>query len=534
MGDCSVPTDRSTTNPEDSSKVYSQMKLWNDVRQFVLVDGRSKRAACRKFGLHWNTLQKMLDHPQPPGYRRSAAARPRKIDPFLPLVHRWLDADRKAPRKQKHTARRVFDRLREEHGFTGGHTAVKQAVREWKQTHAPAFVPLDHPMGQAQVDFGEAKFWLNGVETKAALFVMSLPYSDAVFIHAYPRECTESFQDGHARAFAFFGGVPARISYDNSRIAVKTFVGPRQRELTDGFLQLQSHYLFTEHFCLVRKANEKGHVENLVGYGRRNFLVPLPQVESFDQLNELLRRGCTKELTRSLAGKDGSKGERLDEERGAMRPLPAHHFEAVRVATARVNTLGLVHFQGHQYSVPVRCVQQLVTVTGDVLRVRIALGTDTVAEHPRQWSGKAVTYEPLHYLPLLERRPGAFEHAAPLKHWELPVAFGVLRRTLEADWPYLPRAQRPAGYTTGTVRFIRVLRLLEDAPLADVTRAVQRALELGIAGPDDVRLLLESQREAPVATFSLVGRPHLSGVHVATPDLGAYGSLMPGAKEGAA
>ena len=152
------------------------------------------------------------------------------------------------------------------------------------KVHAQAYVPLSHPPGEAQVDFGEASFYLDGVLTKAALFVMSLPYSDAVFIRAYPRECTESFQDGHVQAFAFFGGVPTRISYDNSRIAVKKFVGPRKRELTDGFLRLQSHYLFKEHFCLVRKANEKGHVENLVGYTRRNFMVPLPSVRTFDEL----------------------------------------------------------------------------------------------------------------------------------------------------------------------------------------------------------------------------------------------------------
>ena len=183
------------------------MDLWVEVRRYVLAEGHSKRSACKAFGLNWRTLQKILDHPQPPGYRRRAAPRTRKIDKVLPLLEAMLEADRMAPRKQRHTAKRIYERLRDEHGFDGGETIVKDAVRSWRKVHAQTYVPLSHPPGEAQVDFGEASFYLNGVLTKAALFVMSLPYSDTVFIHAYPRECTESFQDGHVKGFIFFGGV---------------------------------------------------------------------------------------------------------------------------------------------------------------------------------------------------------------------------------------------------------------------------------------------------------------------------------------
>jgi transposase len=254
------------------------MKFWTDVRRYVLTQGHSKRSACQKFVIHWQTLEKILAHPEPPGYRRVQQVGEKKIDKVLPILHQILKDDRQAPRKQRHTIRRVFEVLCNRHGFDGKITVVGDAVRAWKRVHAQTFVPLSHPPGEAQVDFGEATIFLHGEAVKVALFVMSLPYCDAVFIWAYPRECTESCQDGHVRAFEFFGGIPTRISYDNSRIAVKKFVGPRKRELTDGFLRLQSHYLFDEHFCLVRKANEKGHVENLVGYTRRNFLVPIPHV----------------------------------------------------------------------------------------------------------------------------------------------------------------------------------------------------------------------------------------------------------------
>ena len=490
--------------------------------------------------------------PEPPGYRRAATSRTRKIDHVLPILHQWLEDDRTAPRKQRHTAKRIYERLRDEHGFDGRETIVKDAVRSWRKVHAQTYVPLSHPPGEAQVDFGEASFYLNGVLTKAALFVMSLPYSDVVFIRAYPRECTESFQDGHVRAFAFFDGVPTRISYDNSRIAVKKFVGPRgsggrKRELTDGFLRLQSHYLFKEHFCLVRKANEKGHVENLVGYTRRNFLVPLPSVRSFDELNDLLDRGCRAELDRRLRGKDGTKGQRLEEERPHFRGfrgrgLPRDEFAACRVELRQANTLSLVRFDRNDYSVPVRWAHHKLTVIGDCQRVRVMCRDEVLATHPRDWGRGQVCYDPVHYLALLERRPGAVDFAAPLECWDLPPCFGILRRKLEADWPPAPgnrtpgskapgskapgSKHRPKGYLNGTTQFIQVLRLLEHATLGELKAAVQKALELGTVTPDAVKVILEGQRDRPLAVFNLAGRPHLSHVYVAPPDLDAYAALL--------
>lgn len=442
--------------------MYTQMKLWTEVRRHVLIDGHSKRSACREFNIHWDTLKKMLAHPQPPGYTRSKPKPSKKIDRVLPILHRWLEEDRKAPPKQRHTGRRIYTRLVKELDFDGKLTIVKDAVRAWRKVHAQTFVPLKHPPGEAQVDFGEALFYLNGVLTKAACFEMSLPYSDAVFIRAYPRECTESFQDGHVKSFTFFGGVATRISYDNSRIAVKKFVGPHERELTDGFLRLQSHYMFEEHFCRVRKANEKGHVENQVGYTRRNFMVPLPSVRSFEELNEHLERCCVQELGRTLRGKDGTKAQRLEHERAIFRGLPDEVFHACRVEVRQANTLSLVRFDRNDYSVPVRWAHHKLTVVGDTQKVRVMCKDQVIAEHPRDWGREQVRYDPVHYLALLERRPGAFDVAKPLDQWDLPPCFGILRRKLESDWPPAPgsapapgsggckgRGHRPKGYNPG-------------------------------------------------------------------------------------
>jgi transposase len=498
--------------------VYTNMENWAEIRRRVLVDGLSKRAACRAFAIHWDTLQKILDHPEPPGYRRTAP-RPRpKLDPFLPAIRQILEADKKAPKKQRHTARRIFERLRDEHGYAGGLTVVKEAVAAWRLRSAEVFVPLAHRPGEAQVDFGQAEVLLDGQATTVALFVMTLPYSDAIFVRAFPRECTEAFLEGHVRAFAFFGGVPRRISYDNSKIAVARILGGRDRKVTDAFLRLKSHHLFESHFCLVRRPNEKGHVETLIGFARRSFLVPVPVVNGgLEPLNAHLERCCRDDLARRTWGKPAAKAELLDDERSSFLPLPSEAFVAARVEPRCVDSLSLVSFDANQYSVPTEFAHHPVTVVASVDEVRVVAGDRVAATHRRCWSREQVTYDPVHYLALLERKPGALDFAAPLEGWELPVCFGVLRRRLEAEL---------GG--PGTRQYIKVLRLLERADPGELTRAIARALELGVADADAVRLILEHRRERPVGLFCLDGRPHLKSVAVPAPDLTAYASLAAG------
>ncbi len=214
--------------------------------RFSFRGASGESTAIRQYGLGWHTLKKILAHDEPPGYRQRQPRKKRMLERFHPVIHQILDDDRQAPKKQRHTSHRIFERLRDEHGDTGGETVVKDAVRAWKQGHQEVFLPLSHPPGEAQVDFGEATIRLAGQETKVALFVMTLPYSGAIFLQAFPRECTETFLEGHRRVFEHFGGVPRRISYDNSAIAVIEVLKGRERKLTREFLRLQSHYLFRE------------------------------------------------------------------------------------------------------------------------------------------------------------------------------------------------------------------------------------------------------------------------------------------------
>jgi transposase len=494
------------------------MENWAEIRRRVLVDGQSKRSLCREFDIHWDTLQKILNHSEPPGYRRTAPRPKPKLDPLLPVIHRILEGDKKAPRKQRHTARRAFERLRDEHGYTGGLTVVKEAVASWRLRSAEVFIPLAHPPGEAQVDFGEAEIHLEGKPAKVALFVMTLPYSDAIFACAFPRECTEAFLEGHLRAFAFFGGIPRRISYDNSRIAVARILGGRDRKVTEAFLRPKSHHLFESHFCLVRRPDEKGHVETLIGFARRKFLVPVPVVHGvLAPLNAGLERRCREGLTRRTWGKSAAKADRLDEERSSFLPMPSESFVAARVEPRRVDSLSLVSFDANQYSVPTEFAHHRVTVIASVDDVRVVGGDRVAAVHHQCWDREQVTYDPGHHLAVLERKPGALDFAAPLAGWELPVCFGVLRRQLEAEF---------AG--AGTRQYIKVLRLLEKSEPRELARAVGRALELGVADADAVRLILEHRRERPVGLFCLDGRPHLQSVAVPAPDLSAYASLAPG------
>src|SRR4051794_31626131 len=410
------------------------MEQWAEIRRRVLTGEISKREACRDYGLHWQTLRKILAADEPPPFRRKVPRAKPRLGPFLPVIHRILEADRQAPPKQRHTAERIFQRLRDEHGYTGCASIVRAAVHDWRRGRAEVFVPLAHPPGEAQVDFGYAEVVIAGQPVKAAYFVLTLPHSDAFFVRAFPKECTESFQDGHVRAFDYFGGVPTRISYDNSKIAVAAIVGRRGRTPTREFLRLASHFLFAYRFCRVRRPNEKGHVEAMVGFARRNFLVPVPEAESWEALNAALEGRCRQDLVRRVRGKDQPKGALLTSERGALRPLPASGFEPRRVEFADANSLALVRFDSNDYSVPTAYAHHPITVVGGLDEVRPVCRDRRVARHPRHWGGEHGTFDPAHHPALFGRPPGGFDFARLLVGWALPEDFAVLRRRFEAAW----------------------------------------------------------------------------------------------------
>ena len=379
-----------------------QVDLYGRVRHSVLIEGISQREAARIFGIDPRTVAKMLAFSVPPGYRRRQRVCRPKLDAFTGIIDQILEADKRVPKKQRHTSKRVFERLRDDHNFIGGITIVKDYIFTAKQRQQEMFIPLTHPPGHAQADFGEALAVIGGVEQKIHFLVMDLPHSDACFLKAYPAETTEAFCDAHVAAFAFFGGVPVSILYDNTRIAVARILGDGTRKRTRAFSELVSHYLFEDRFGRPGKGNDKGKVEGMVGYTRRNFMVPKPRFASFDDLNAHLAGRCCKRMDDKLRGHKGTIGERFEADAERLQPLPAVPYDACDKQSVRVSSLSLVRYRSNDYSVPTAYGHQEVLVRGYVHEVVIACGAEVIARHARSWEKEDYIYDPLHYLALIE------------------------------------------------------------------------------------------------------------------------------------
>jgi transposase len=494
--------------------MYS-VELYGRVRRAVLVQGKSERAVAQEFGIARETVRKMLRYSVPPGYRREQPVKRPKLGPWLGVIDAILEEDKSNPVKQRHTAKRIFDRLRQEYAYTGGYTIVKDYVRWHRARTAEMFVPLIHAAGEAQADFGQAVVVMAGVKCKAHYLAIDLPQSDDCFVMAFPAETTEAFLEGHLRAFAYFGGVPRQILYDNTKLAVAKILGGGERKKTQAFSELQSHYLFEEKFGRPGKGNDKGKVEGLVGYARRNFLVPIPRVGSWEELNTHLREECGKRRERRLRGQKETIGERFERDRAVLLPLPAAPYEACEKRPARVSSLALVRYRGNDYSVPTAYGHRDVLVKGYVQEVVIACGSEIIARHRRSYDREDMVFDPLHYLALRERKTGALDQAAPLAGWELPACFAELRRRLEARL-----------HKGGQREYVQVLRLLETFRFEEVTQAIEQALQWGTISFDAVKHLLLCRIEQRPPRLDLENYPHLPPAQVRTTQASEYMALL--------
>ena len=320
------------------------------------------------------------------------------------------------------------------------------------------------------------------------------------------------------RAFGYFGGVPTRILYDNTKIAVAKILGGEERQRTRAFSELASHYLFASKFGRPAKGNDKGKVEGLVGYARRNFMVPVPQVSNWEELNAHLEAQCRKRRDRRLRGHTETIGERFERDRAALLPLPTAPHEACEKIAARVSSLSLVRYRGNDYSVPTRHGHLQVLVRGYVHEVTIACASEVIARHPRSYEREAVVFDPLHYLALLEQKTRALDQAAPLVGWLLPECFATLRRLLEA------RLKKH-----GSREYVQVLRLLETFSTEEVTHGIEDALQLGTIGFDAVKHLLLCRIERRPPRLDMENYPHLPLAQVRTTQAADYMALLVGA-----
>ena len=477
----------------------------------------SERAAARHFGISRDSVKKILSFSVPPGYRRRAEVKRPKLDGFTEIIDAWLAEDQGRNRKQRHTAKRVLERLRDEHGFVGGYTIVKDYLRERERRGREMFVPLTHAPGHAQADFGEAMATIGGVEQKAHFFAFDLPHSDACYVRAYPAATSEAWVDGHVHAFSFFGRVPVSVLYDNDRCLVASILpdGTRKRaKLFSGFL---SHYLIRDRYGRPGNGNDKGGVEGLVGYARRNFMVPLPQFPTWDAFNLWLEAQCRKRQSDVLRGHSETIGHRLVRDMDAMADLPSAPFDACDQTTGRVTSQALVRYKTNDYSVPVAYGHRDVWLRGYVDRVVIGCGGDIIARHARCYDREDMVFNPVHYLALIEHKINAFDQAAPLAEWDLPPEFQTLRRLMEARM-----------LKAGRREYVQVLRLLESFDLSDLHVAVKVALRMGAVGFDAVKHLVLCQVEKRTPKLDLDIYPYLPRAKVGTTSAASYMCLVAG------
>lgn len=491
------------------------------IRRKVLVEEKSQREVALELGHSRKTIKKALSQAAPPGYQLRQARPKPVLDPVRPIIEAWLAADEAAPRKQRHTAQRIFERLRDEHGFSGSASNVRRYVAQLKLQRgavAEVFMPLAYSPGEeAQVDWGEALVVLGGQERRVQLFCLKLAYSKRVFARAYARQDLESFLDGHVRAFAWLGGVPRRLAYDNLKTAVIQVGRGRQRRLNARFVELRSWHLFESRFCNVAKGNEKGHVENLVKQCQRRFLTPVPQACSLDEINAHLERACQAELDR--AGRDEQNfGALWEQERACLLPLPASPFPACVQESTRIDKQSLVRFDRCWYSAPVSKAHQPCSVRGFVDRVEVLCAGEVVAVHRRSDEPEQYVLDPWHYVPLLARKPGALNNGRAFQGEPFGPDLALLRRELE---------YRQAE--AGTRQFIRILQLFTRYEAAAVHAAVSQCVRLRVFDEHAiVQALRNDPQPAPARRLDLSHRPELAAVGSGLRPAALYDALLSG------
>lgn len=469
------------------------LEQYDYIRTAHRVYGKSIWQICRETGHDRKTIRKVLRQ-EPFLYGPREVQVFPVLGPYISLIDQWLTEDKQRPKKQRHTARRIYRRLREEYGFTGGESSVRHYVQEAKVRLgvkvAKAFIPLDPEVGQeAEVDWGTAMAIIDGKPTPVKFFGMRSRYSAKHFVRGYPCERQQAFLDAHLHAFVFFGGIFPTLVYDNLSSAVKKVLHGKGRVEQAEFAKFHAYYNFAPRFCNPAAAHEKGGIEGLVGYVKRNYFVPLPEAGSFEVLNQKLLGECLSYGDHRLQGREKTVNEFFLEEQAGLLSLPAVPFTVTQISSGKVDPYATVRVDKNRYSVPSRYVGLKVQVHMDIDRVNLFHGGKRLATHPRVFGNNKWQLDPDHYLELIQQRPGAFHGARPLRRWR-------------EMWPpcldrLLTSFQESQGETAGIKDFISVLLLYREHSAEDIQAAVELALEHRISSSAGVRHILLHARGAP-------------------------------------
>ena len=450
------------------------------------VYGKSIREIARETGHSRNTVRKALKG-EYKGYSKRKRQPYPVLGPYLGIIDAWLKEDQQRPKKQRHTARRIYERLRSEHGFQGSERTVSDYVRKAKLEFGiggtDVYIPLEPELGkEAEVDWGRCYAILKGEYTSLRLFAMRSKGSGKHFVQCFPCERQQALFEGHIRAFEFFGGVFPVMIYDNTSTIVEEVYRGKNRKLRENFLKFQAYYNFSSRFCNPGCAHEKGGVEGLVGYSRRNYMVPIPEADSLEDLNKYLLERCYSYGERRLSGREKTVNELYEEEKSYLLKLPETPFSNIETYRGKADKYSTVLVDRNRYSVPTRYVGLQLDIVATVERVEIFYRREKIAYHERVYGSNKWQLNPFHYLELISRRPQAFDSARPLKEWR-------------KSWPdslekLLKHFRDKDGFSKGTKEFISVLLLFEKYDKESVEAAVEEAVKAGVSGSDAIEHML--------------------------------------------
>ncbi len=492
------------------------------IRRAYFLEHKSIRKIAKELKHSRDMVKKAIESAEPGEYTLRQPRPAPVLGAYLSRIDELLAENERLPRKQRYTGHKIYEQLQKE-GYTGSESGVRRHIgqrrREGKKR--PVYIPLEFDPGMdGQVDWAEAEAIIAGEQLTVHLFLMRLCYSRKLFVCAFPGEKQEAFFEGHKLAFHHFGGIPHRLSYDNLKTAVKRILEGRNREEQDKFIAFRSHYLFESRFCTPGQGHEKGRVEDGVGYARRNFLVPLPRVDSFEELNDHLLACCLADDQRRVDRQPMTIGEAWEQEKAHLLLLPDHDFDCGIPHSVALNGYSQVEFESNRYSVPADQAYPNLVLKAYPFRVDILVLKEVIASHPRCYGHKQDILDPLHYLPLLEQRPGAFEHAQPIRRWR-------------KQWPpiyelFLERLEEQGHNGHGIREFVRVLDLHRAHPADLVARAMEQALEYGCVHADGVTLCLHQllNPESPALPLALDSQSPWATMATQPPDVSCYNRLL--------
>lgn len=436
------------------------------------------------------TVHKALESAEAERYHLTIPRPAPVLGPYYTRLDELLHENETLPRKQRRTTRQMYLCLQQE-GYRGSESSVRTYV--WlKRKHSQrmeVFLPLEFDPGRdAQADWGEAEVYIADERLTAQLFVMRLCYSRRLFAGAYPTQRQEAFFDAHQRAFQCFGGVPHTVTYDNLTTAVQQVLIGHHRAEQRQFVALRSHFVFASRFCTPGEGHEKGGVESAVGYVRRNFLSPPPHFNTWDELNAHLLHCCQADEQRVVSSQSQSIGERFRHEQPLLGALPRHPFACCVTREVTLNPYSQVTFETNRYSVPADHAHKHLTLKAYPFQIVILHEGQFLTSHARCYGRNQEVVNWLDYLPLLAQRPGAFEHAKPLRQWRehWPPLYEQLLNRLQAE-----HAERDSAVR----EFVRILQLLREQPIEQVEAAIETALQYGGVHADGVRLCLHQLQQ---------------------------------------